>query len=55
MIVQVPTNLNAEAKAALRKFDEQTGETLKPGGTEVKSEKKKKGFMDKLKDAVDDL
>ena len=55
LVVQVPTNLNAEAKEALRKFDEQTGETLKPGGTVVKTEKKKKGFMGKFKDAVEDL
>ena len=55
LVVQVPTALNAEAKEALRKFDDATGKTLKPGGTTVKEEKKKKGFMDKIKEAVDDL
>ncbi len=55
LVVQVPTNLSHDAKETLRKFDEQTGKTLKAGGTTVKEEKKKKGFMDKLKDAVDDL
>lgn len=55
LVVQVPTSLSAEAKESLRKFDEQTGKTLKAGGTTVKEEKKKKGFMDKLKDAVEDL
>lgn len=55
LVVQVPTSLGAEAKETLRKFDEQTGKTLKAGGTTVKEEKKKKGFMDKLKDAVEDL
>ena len=55
LVVQVPTGLSHEAKETLRKFDEQSGKTLKSGGTTVKEEKKKKGFMDKLKDAVDDL
>ncbi len=55
LVVQVPTGLNHEAKEALKKFDEATGNTLKAGGTAVKEEKKKKGFMDKIKDAVDDL
>jgi molecular chaperone DnaJ len=55
LVVQVPTNLSHEAKEALRKFDEASGKTLKTGGTSVKEEKKKKGFMDKIKDAVDDL
>ena len=55
LVVQVPTNLSHEAKETLRKFDEQTGKTLKDGGSVVKDEKKKKGFMGKLKDAVDEL
>ena len=54
-MVQVPTSLSHEAKETLRKFDDETGKTLKAGGTAVKEEKKKKGFMGKLKDAVDDL
>ena len=55
LVVQVPTSLSHEAKETLRKFDDETGKTLKAGGTAVKEEKKKKGFMGKLKDAVDDL
>lgn len=55
LIVQTPTSLNSEAKELLRQFDEKCGNTLKAGGTQVKQEKKKKGFMDKIKDAVDDL
>ena len=55
LVVQVPTSLSHEAKETLRKFDDETGKTLKAGGTTVKEEKKKKGFMGKLKDAVDDL
>lgn len=55
LVVQVPTGLNAKAKEALRAFDEATGNSLKPGGTQVKQEKKKKGFGEKLRDAFDDL
>lgn len=55
LIVQTPTSLSSEAKELLRQFDQKTGNTLKPGGTQVKQEKKKKGFMNKIKDAVDDL
>ena len=54
-VVQVPTNLNEEAKEALRKFDEACGNRPKESseGTE-KSEKKKKSFMDKLKETFED-
>ena len=56
LVVQVPTSLSSEAKEALRKFDEESGRTLKPGGTTVKEEKgKKKGFMNKLKETIEDL
>lgn len=55
LVVQVPTALDSEAKEALRRFDDLTGKTLKAGGTVVKEEKKKKGFMNKIKEAVDDL
>lgn len=60
LVVQVPTNLNAAAKEALQKFDELTGDSLKrSGGQEgtVSSEKpkKKKGFMDKIKESLDDI
>ena len=54
-VVQVPANLNEEAKEALRKFDEACGNRPKESseGTE-KSEKKKKSFMDKLKETFED-
>ena len=45
-------------KEALRKFDELAGNTLnqagKNDGEKEKPEKKKKGFMDKVKEAFDD-
>ena len=59
LVVQVPTNLNAEAKEALRKFDEACGN--RPFGTkgeagekQEKPEKKKKSFMDKLKETFEE-
>lgn len=55
LVVQVPTSLNGKAKEALRNFDVETGNTLKPGGTKVKAEKKRKGFGEKIRDAIDDL
>ena len=55
LVIQTPEHLSAEAKEALRKFDELTGNTLNvSGGTEEKAEKKKKGFMDRVKEAFDD-
>ena len=54
LIVNTPTGLSKEAKEALRKFDELSGGSLtKEGG--AASTHKKKGFMDKLKDSLDDL
>ncbi|MBR6281814.1 MAG: molecular chaperone DnaJ [Lachnospiraceae bacterium] len=50
LVVQVPTTMNAAAKEALRTFDENCGNTLKEGGVQVRQEKKRKGFRDKLKD-----
>ncbi len=61
LVVQVPTNLNAAAKEALKTFDEQSGNTLssaeraKAAKNNSAGGKKKKGFMDKMKDALDDL
>ena len=54
-VVQVPVNLNEEAKEALRRFDEACGNRTKESsdGTE-KTEKKKKSFMDKLKETFED-
>ena len=56
LVVQVPTNLNSEAKEALRRFDEACGNhTAKSGnGSSEKTEKKKKSFMDKLKETFDE-
>ncbi|MGI6094933.1 MAG: molecular chaperone DnaJ [Lachnospiraceae bacterium] len=51
LVVQVPTKLNEEAKEALRRFDEACGNKPVSGGS---AEKKKKGFMDKLKDAFEE-
>ena len=50
LVVSVPTTLSAEAKEALRAFDEVAGNTLK-AETSGKSEKsKKKGFFNKNKE-----
>ena len=53
-VVQVPTNLNEEAKEALRKFDEACGNRPKSKAADdfEKPEKKKKSFMDKLKERL---
>lgn len=57
LIVATPTNLSKEAKELLRKFDEVTGGSLtKEGGASTSSKsEKKKGFMDKIKESLDDL
>ena len=59
LVIQTPEKLSAEAKEALRRFDELTGNSLhQEDGTMEKAEKKtkpkKKGFMDKVKEAFDD-
>lgn len=54
LVVQVPTGLNEAAKEALRNFDEQTGGTLKKQNA-GEEKKKKKGFMDKIKETLDDI
>lgn len=57
LVVQTPTNLSGEAREALRSFDELTGGSLKradSGGAQEKT-KKKKGFMDKIKESFDDM
>ena len=54
LVVETPKGLSKEAKEALRRFDELTGGSLtKEGG--ATTEKKKKGFKDKIKEALDDL
>ena len=55
LVIQTPEKLSAEAKEALRRFDELTGNSLnqgKEGDSDKKS--KKKGFMDKVKEALED-
>jgi molecular chaperone DnaJ len=57
LIISTPTNLSKEAKDLLRKFDEVTGGSLsKENGTASSSKsEKRKGFMDKIKESLDDL
>ena len=57
LVVQVPTSLNEEAKEALRKFDEASGQSLKKQNGTASAEKhtKKKGFMDKIKETLEDI
>lgn len=60
LIVQTPTGLNAEAKDLLRQFDALTGGSLKETDSSDKGvsegkHKKKKGFMDKIKESLDDI
>lgn len=57
LVVQVPTSLNGEAKEALRKFDEVSGGSLNrnPAHDGAEKPKKKKGFMDKIKESLDDM
>ena len=57
LVIQTPERLSAEAKEALRKFDELTGNTLHQNDNpdENKGEKKKKkGFMNKMKEVFED-
>lgn len=56
LIVNTPTGLSKEAKDALKRFDELTGGSLtKEGGAATVGKEKKKGFMDKIKESLDDL
>lgn len=57
LVVQVPTGLNEEAKEALRRFDEASGQSLKKGNGAAHAEKhgKKKGFMGKIKESLEDM
>ena len=56
LVIQTPEHLSSEAKEALRRFDELSGNTLQSasGEKETKTGKKRKGFMDKMKEAFDD-
>lgn len=49
LVVQVPTKLNEEAKDALRRFDEASGNTLNLQHDGAEKSTKKKGFRDKFK------
>ena len=57
LVVQTPTGLSSEAKELLRQFDEATGGSLKKASEGGASEKpkKKKSFMDKIKESIDDI
>ena len=56
LVIQTPEKLSAEAKEALRRFDELTGNSLNTPEEPIEGEKKKKkkGFMDKLKVTCED-
>lgn len=58
LVIQTPERLSAEAKEALRKFDELTGNTLHQNDdvqdANKGEKKKKKGFMDKMKEVFED-
>lgn len=60
LVVQTPTKLNEKAKEALRAFDEACGnrpaaEEKVADGETAEQPKKKKGFMDKVKEAFEDI
>ncbi len=57
LIVATPTGLNKEAKELLKKFDELTAKSLSEEATKSPQQKgdKKKGFIDKIKESLDDL
>ena len=61
LVVQTPTRLNEKAKEALRAFDEAYGNRQVPevkvadGENTAEQPKKKKGFMDKVKEAFEDI
>ena len=60
LVVQTPTRLNEKAKEALRAFDEACGnrpaaEEKAADGETAEQPKKKKGFMDKVKEAFEDI
>lgn len=60
LMIKTPTNLSPEAKDLLRRFDELTGDSLNKGGAErastgTEKPKKRKGFMDKIKESLDDI
>lgn len=56
LVIEVPTRLSESAKQALREFDRESGNSLNQTESHEKTQEKpkKKGFMDKLKDAFED-
>lgn len=55
LVIETPERLSQEAKEALRRFDELSGNTLhREEGHEKGEKKKKKGFMEKMKEAFDE-
>lgn len=56
LVIEVPTRLSEAAKQALREFDRESGNSLNQTESHEKAQEKpkKKGFMDKLKDAFED-
>ena len=55
LVINTPEHLSAEAKEALREFDRLSGNSLnQDSDDEHKGGKKKKGFMDKMKEAFED-
>lgn len=57
LVVQTPDHLSAEAKEALRRFDELSGNSLQVDSDDQSKEEKKskkKGFMDKIKQSFED-
>ena len=55
LVVQVPTGLSQAAKDALRKFDEETGNSLSAAEYTGDAKKSKKSFRDKIKETFEDL
>ena len=53
LVVEVPTNLSHVAKEAMKEYDKENGNTLNQNPEAGKP--KKKGFMDKLKENLEDL
>lgn len=56
LVIQTPEKLSAEAKEALRRFDELSGNSLHQNDSNPKKSEKKtkrKGFMDKVKEAFE--
>ena len=52
--MEVPTTLSHGAKEALKEYDRENGNTLNQKA-ESGAKPKKKGFMDKLKENLEDL